>query len=60
MALIFRVAKPKFSWADWYDKNRARLSAKRAALYKNDPTYRAKARAQSQRRRATWDPKSDI
>lgn len=60
MALIFKVVKiEKFSWGRWYEKNRARLSAKRAALYKNDPAYRAKARARS-RRRATWNPKSDI
>lgn len=45
-------AKPgKFSWDQWYQENKARLSEKRAKRYREDPDYRAAALRRSSRQR---------
>ena len=45
--------KSGFSFAQWYEKNKARLSEKRAKRYREDPVYRAAAlkRGRAQRKK---------
>jgi hypothetical protein len=43
--------KPGFSWDAWYQKNKARLSEKRAKRYREDASYRAAALERSRLQR---------
>jgi hypothetical protein len=61
MALVWRVSsspmkapgKGKFSYSEWYAKNKERLLAKKKKLYEENPTYRnaIKNRSKNQRKR---------
>jgi predicted alpha-1,6-mannanase (GH76 family) len=60
MALIFKPstvevpepAKSGFNWDDWYQKNKTRLSEKRAKRYREDAAYRAAALKRSRAQRS--------
>lgn len=46
------VQKTGFSWDQWYQENKGRLSEKRAKRYRDDPEYRQKALDRSRQQRA--------
>jgi hypothetical protein len=50
------TAKAPFSYPNWYQQNKERLSAKKKALYANDPAYKAAALARSASRRGKQPP----
>jgi hypothetical protein len=69
MALILKMreaplaplVKPGFNWDQWYLKNKARLSEKRAKRYREDPGYRAAALQRSRAQRALKkEPTTDV
>lgn len=46
------VEKSRFTFKDWYAKNKERLAAERKAKYDNDPEYKLKVKQQAKQYRA--------
>lgn len=58
---VMPPAKPGFNWDVWYQKNKTRLSEKRAKRYSEDAAYRTAAleRSRLQREKKKPEPVSD-